>query len=142
MFARPRHTGWPQAHHRYLGDTAMASAALSTRRVRKKHAPSVRHAWRSTMSGIQELFELGQTILSTVGVTLFLEMLIYVLYLHPQSPYVLKSYCTAWRRRVSNFVSSGSYEKFFFRRLLLPLLSFVSPYSYDSCAALKALQVC
>jgi hypothetical protein len=97
-----------------------------------------RVAWRSTMSGIQELFELGQTILSTVGGTLFLEMLIYVLYLHPQSPYVLKSYCTAWRRRVSNFVSSGSYEKFFFRRLLLPLLSFVSPYSYDSCAALKA----
>jgi hypothetical protein len=89
------------------------------------------------MSGIKELFELGQVILSSIGVTLTVQMLFYVLYLHPRSPQVLKSCCTVCKRHVSKFVLSDHHEKFFFRRILLPILSFVSPYSYESCAAFK-----
>ena len=89
------------------------------------------------MSDISQLFQLGQVILSTVGVSLTLEMFLYVLYLHPQYPPILKRCCTFLSGRVSNFVSSGSHERFLYRRILLPILSFVSPYSYGACAALK-----
>ena len=89
------------------------------------------------MSDISQLFQLGQVILSTVGVSLTLEMFLYVLYLHPHYPPILKRCCTFLSGRVSNFVSSGSHERFLYRRILLPILSFVSPYSYGACAALK-----
>ena len=46
------------------------------------------------MSDISQLFQLGQVILSTVGVSLTLEMFLYVLYLHPQYPPILKRCCT------------------------------------------------
>jgi hypothetical protein len=89
------------------------------------------------MSDIKQLFELGQVILSTVGVTLTIEMFLYVLYVHPHYPLILKRCCTFLSQRVSNFVSSGSHDRFFYRRILLLLLSFVSPYSYSALAALK-----
>jgi hypothetical protein len=91
------------------------------------------------MSDIQQLFELGQVILSCVGVTLTLQMLFNVVFAHPRNSQILKRCCTFARTLVSNFVVSGKHETFFYRRLVLPVLSKVSPYSYSSCAALKTV---
>ena len=91
------------------------------------------------MSDIQQLFELGQVILSCVGVTLTLQMLFNVVFAHPRNSQILKRCCTFAKTYVSNFVVSGKHQTFFYRRLVLPVLSKVSPYSYNSCAALKTV---
>jgi hypothetical protein len=91
------------------------------------------------MSSIQQLFELGQAILSSVAVTLTLQMLFNMLYAHPRNSQILKRCCSFLRTHVSNFVVSGKHENFFYHRLVLPVLSKISPYSYNSCAALKTI---